>query len=60
MFKVTRLITQPPRHIIKHTSLLCLSIDDSLATSRLRLLSSVVGGLYFFGQMEERLPAPTP
>ena len=31
MFDVTRLVTQPPRHIIKHTSLLSLRTDDSLS-----------------------------
>ena len=44
MFNVTRLVTQLPRHIIKHTSQLSLRIDDSLVTNRLRLLSSGIGG----------------
>ena len=42
-FDVTRLVTQPPRHIIKHIILLSLRIDDSLSTNRLTLLSSIVG-----------------
>lgn len=33
--KCSRSVTQSPRHIIKHTNLLSLRIDDSLATSRL-------------------------
>ena len=40
----SKLITQPPRNIIKHTSLLSLRIDDSLLINRLTLLSSGVGG----------------
>ena len=44
MSNVTRDVTQPPRRIIKHISLLSLRIDDSLSSNRLTLLSSVVGG----------------
>ena len=38
MVNLPELITQPPRHIIKHTSLLSLRIDDSLSINRLILL----------------------
>ena len=41
---LTELITQPPRRIIKHTSLLSLRIDDFLSINRLILLSSSVSG----------------
>ena len=44
MVNLTELITQPPRHIIKHTSLLSLRIDDFLSINRLVLLSSGVSG----------------
>ena len=44
MFNVTRYVTQPPRRIIKHISLLSLRLDDSLSSNRLTLLSSMVGG----------------
>ena len=43
MFDITRLVTQPPRHIIKHTSLLSLRTDDYLSIKRLILLSVVDG-----------------
>ena len=38
-----RLVIQPKRHIIKHSSLSSLRIDDSPGINRLTLLSSVVG-----------------
>ncbi len=38
MVNVTSHVTLPPRHIIKHTTLLNLRIDDSLAINRLQLL----------------------
>ena len=44
MVNLTELTTQPPRHIIKHTSLLSLRIDDSLSINRLILLASGVSG----------------
>ena len=44
MFNVTRCVTQPPYQIIKHTNLLSLRTDDSLAKNRLILLLSGVGG----------------
>lgn len=43
MFNITRFITQPLCHIIKHTSQISLRIDNFLITNRLRLLSSIVG-----------------
>ena len=62
MFNFTRLVTQPPRHIIEHTSLSSLRVDDSLATNKLMLLSSVVDvwGVNKVGFLRERLPVPTP
>ena len=44
MVNLTELITQPPRHFIKHASLLSLRIDDSLSINRLILLSSGLSG----------------
>lgn len=42
IFSITRLVTQPPRYIITHISLLNLRIDDFLPLNRLTLLSFVV------------------
>lgn len=38
MFNVTRYVTPSPHHIIKHTNLLYLRIDDSPSNNRLELL----------------------
>ena len=45
MVSVTRHVTPPPRHIIKHTNLLGLRIDYSLAIDRFNLLSLCGWGL---------------
>ena len=39
MVNVTRCRTPSPRHIIQHTNLLSLRIDDCLSINRLELLS---------------------
>lgn len=44
MVNVTRLVSQPPRHIIKKTNMSQWRTDDSLANDRFKLLSSIVGG----------------
>ena len=61
MVNVTRLVTQPPRHIIKHTSLQNLRTDDSLAiNNHLVLVVNVWSGGHgrISCQMWVRLPAP--
>ena len=59
-------VTQSPYQIIKHTNLLSLRTDDSLAKNRLILLSSGVGDVWkveqhgVCDQTWERLAVPTP
>ena len=43
MFNITKIVIQPPYHIIKKINLLSLRIDDFLVIKSLNLLSSDVG-----------------
>ena len=60
MFNVTRRITLSPRHIIENINLLGLSIDDSLSTNRLKLISLCGWGCDFFRLRWAEIGCPPP